>query len=99
MERVRSDDAEIFYQIRGSGPPIVLLHPFPCDHEFWNPVAGALDSRYRLILPDLRGHGGSEIGEGAALMQKQAGDVARVLDATGAREGAFGGGSIGRHIL
>src|ERR1700694_2421613 len=77
MERLRSDDAEIFYEIRGSGPPVVLLHPFPCHHEFWNPVAAALDSRYRLILPDLRGHGESEIGEGPALMQKHAGDVAR----------------------
>src|SRR5437667_12514321 len=99
MERVRSDDAEIFYQIRGSGPPVVLLHPFPCDHEFWNPVAGALDSRYRLILPDLRGHGDSEIGEGPALMQKHAGDVARLLDATGVGEAAFVGCSIGGYIL
>ena len=99
MERLRSDDAEIFYEIRGSGPPVVLLHPFPCDHEFWNPVAAALDSRYRLILPDLRGHGDSEIGEGPALMQKHASDVARVLDAAGVGKAAFVGCSIGGYIL
>jgi 3-oxoadipate enol-lactonase len=99
MERVRSDDGEIFYEIRGSGPPVVLLHPFPCHHEFWNPVAEALDSRYRLILPDLRGHGDSEIGEGPALMQKHAGDVARVLDAAGVAKAAFVGCSIGGYIL
>jgi pimeloyl-ACP methyl ester carboxylesterase len=99
MERVRNDDVEIFYEIRGSGPPVVLLHPFPCHHEFWNPVAEALDSRYRLILPDLRGHGDSEIGEGPALMQKHAGDVARVLDAAGVGKAAFVGCSIGGYIL
>src|SRR6202162_4142584 len=99
MERVRSDDVETFYEIRGSGPPVVLLHPFPCDHEFWNSVAGALDSRYRLILPDLRGHGDSEIGEGPALMQKHAGDISRVLEATGVGKGAFVGCSIGGYIL
>jgi len=99
MERVPSDDVEIFYEIRGSGPPVVLLHPFPCHHEFWNPVAEALDSRYRLILPDLRGHGDSEIGEGPALMQKHAGDVARVLDAAGVGKAAFVGCSIGGYIL
>ena len=99
MERVRSDDVEIFYEIRGSGPPVVLLHAFPCHHEFWNPVAEALDSRYRLILPDLRGHGDSEIGEGPALMQKHAGDVARVLDAAGVAKAAFVGCSIGGYIL
>ena len=99
MERVRSDDVEIFYEIRGSGPPVVLLHPFPCHHEFWNPVAGALDSRYRLILPDLRGHGDSEIGDGPALMQKHASDIARVLDAADAGKAAFIGCSIGGYIL
>jgi 3-oxoadipate enol-lactonase len=99
MERLRSDDAEIFYEIRGKGPPVVLLHPFPCHHEFWNPIAGALESRYRLILPDLRGHGESEIGEGPALMQKHAGDLARVLDAAGIGRAAFIGCSIGGYIL
>src|ERR1700676_467235 len=99
MERVRSDDAEIFYEIRGNGPPVVLLHPFPCDHEFWNPVAAALDSPYRLIPPDLRGTGDSEIGEGPALMQKHASDIARVLDVAGIGKAAFIGCSIGGYIL
>jgi|SRR5271163_905514 len=99
MESLRSDDAEIFYEVRGKGPPVVLLHPFPCHHEFWNPVAGALESRYRLILPDLRGHGESEIGEGPALMQKHARDVARVLDALDISKAAFIGCSIGGYIL
>jgi len=99
MECLRSDDAEIFYEIHGNGSPVVLLHPFPCHHEFWNPVAAALDSRYRLILPDLRGHGDSEIGEGPALMQKHASDVARVLDAAGIGKAAFIGCSIGGYVL
>jgi pimeloyl-ACP methyl ester carboxylesterase len=99
MERVRSDDAEIVYEIQGNGPPVVLLHPFPCHHEFWNPIAPALNSRYRLITPDLRGHGDSEIGEGPALMEKHARDVARVLDAAGAGKAAFIVCSIGGYIL
>jgi pimeloyl-ACP methyl ester carboxylesterase len=99
MERLRSDDAEIFYEIRGGGPPVVLLHPFPSHHEFWHPVALALESRYRLILPDLRGHGESEIGEGPALMRKHASDIARILDAVGVGKAAFVGCSIGGYIL
>jgi 3-oxoadipate enol-lactonase len=99
MERLRSGDAEIFYEIRGKGPPVVVLHPFPCNHEFWNPVATALDSRYRLILPDLRGHGDSDIGEGPALVAKHANDVARVLDAVGVGQAGFVGCSIGGYIL
>jgi pimeloyl-ACP methyl ester carboxylesterase len=99
MERLRSGDAEIFYEIRGDGPPVVLLHPFPCHREFWFPVAAAIESRYRLILPDLRGHGDSEVGEGPALMSKHAGDVARVLDAAGIGKATFVGCSIGGYIL
>jgi 3-oxoadipate enol-lactonase len=96
---LRSDDADIFYEIRGDGPPVVLLHPFPCNHEFWDPVAAALDSRYKLILPDLRGHGDSEVGEGPALMQKHAADIMRVLDATGAGQAAFVVCSIGGYVF
>jgi|SRR5208282_1933002 len=99
MKSLRSSDAEIFYEIRGSGPSAVLLHPFPCDHEFWHPVAAALESRYRLILPDLRGHGESEIGQGPALMQKYASDIARVLDAAGVGKATFVGCSIGGYVL
>ncbi|MGA2743750.1 MAG: alpha/beta fold hydrolase, partial [Candidatus Sulfotelmatobacter sp.] len=57
--RIRSGDAEIAYWILGDGPPVVLLHPFPVNHEFWLPVADVLSTRYRVILPDLRGHGES----------------------------------------
>ena len=99
MQRVRSDDAEIVYQIAGNGPPVVLLHPFPVHHEFWNPIVPVLSSRYRLILPDLRGHGDSEIGEGPATMSKHARDLARVLDAAGEAKAAFVGVSIGGYVL
>ena len=99
MQHLRSDDAEIAYEIRGNGPPVVLLHPFPSNHEFWYPTAAAFESGYRLILPDLRGHGDSEIGDGPALMQKHAGDIVRVLDAAGIGKAAFVGCSIGGYIL
>jgi len=99
IESLRSGDAEICYEIRGNGPPVVLLHPFPSHHEFWHPVSAALESRYRLILPDLRGHGDSEIGEGPAFMPKHASDLARVLDAAGVGKAVFIGCSIGGYIL
>jgi len=99
MQRLRSDDAEIVYEIMGEGPRVVLLHPFPAHHEFWHPVTAVLGVRYRLILPDLRGHGDSEVGEGPALMQKHASDIARVLDAVGVGKAAFVGCSIGGYIL
>lgn len=99
MRSLHSDDAEIFYEIQGSGPAVVLLHPFPAHHEFWRPVIPALESRYRLILPDLRGHGESEIGQGPALMAKHAADIARIMDAAGIGKAAFIVCSIGGYII
>jgi 3-oxoadipate enol-lactonase len=99
MHRLHSDDAEIFYEIQGSGPAVVLLHPFPAHHEFWLPVVPALESRYRLILPDLRGHGESGIGQGPAFMAKHAADIARVMDAADVGKAAFIVCSIGGYIV
>jgi len=99
MHSLRSSDAEIYFEIQGDGPPVVLLHPFPTHHEFWLPVIPALISRYRLILPDLRGHGESEIGQGPAVMAKHAADIARIMDAAGVGKAAFIVCSIGGYIV
>ena len=99
MERITSGDAEICFEIAGSGPPVVLLHPFPVCREFWLPVAELLSTRYRLIMPDLRGHGDSGLGAGPATMAKHAGDVARVTTAAGVDRAPIVGVSIGGYII
>jgi 3-oxoadipate enol-lactonase len=99
MAQIQSGDAEIFYQVLGNGAPVVLLHPFPVHHEFWLPVAQALQGRYRLILLDLRGHGASGIGEGPATMEKHAADIAHILDDAGVGRAVFVGVSIGGYVL
>ena len=97
--QVRSGDTEIHYQVLGSGPDVVLLHPFPAHRGVWMPVAEALASRYRLILPDLRGHGESQPGAGPATMSKHAADLARVCDDAGVTKAVFAGNSIGGYIV
>ena len=97
--RVKSGDAEIVYRSVGDGPTVVLLHPFPASHVFWLPVAEELSTRFRLILPDLRGHGDSDAGEGPATMEKHAADLARVMDDAGIGRAPIVGVSIGGYIL
>src|SRR5579863_8088130 len=99
MPQITSGDAEIFYEVLGDGAPVVLLHPFPANHEFWLPAAQAVISRYRVILPDLRGHGNSGVGEGPATMAKHAADIARVLDHEDVGRAPFVGVSIGGYAL
>jgi 3-oxoadipate enol-lactonase len=97
--RLSSDDAELFYTVMGDGPPVVLLHPFPANHKIWLPAAELLAGRYRLIIPDLRGHGQSGAGVGPATMQKHATDLLRLTEACGVGKGVFAGVSIGGYVL
>jgi len=97
--QVRSGDANIFYEVLGKGPDLVLLHPFPVNHHIWDPIAERLANYYRVILPDLRGHGGSEAGEGPATMTKHAGDVLRVCGDVGVERAVFCGNSIGGYVM
>lgn len=97
--QITSDVAEIFFDERGEGPPVVLLHPFPADHEIWSPVADALATQYRLILPDLRGLGRSEVGDGIATMERHAADIVRVCERAGVGRAVLAGNSIGGYIL
>jgi 3-oxoadipate enol-lactonase len=97
--RINSSDAEIVYFMLGDGPPVVLLHPFPVHHEFWTPVAAVLAARYRVVMPDLRGHGESEAGEGPATMEKHAADLVCVLDDADVGRAPMIGVSIGGYAL
>jgi len=99
LRQIKSDDAEIVYRTLGEGSPVILLHPFPANHEFWLPVAEALSTRYRLILPDMRGHGDSDVGDGPATVEKHAADIARVMDHAEIGRAPLVGVSIGGYAL
>jgi len=97
--RIHSADAGIEYTVLGSGPPLVLLHPFPAHHGIWMPVAQILSTRYRCVLPDLRGHGHSQPGLGPATMAKHAADIERICREEEIGKAVFAGSSIGGYIL
>jgi 3-oxoadipate enol-lactonase len=98
-----SNDAELFCTTAGEGPDqrpsLVLLHPTPCDHRFWLGAAEQLAGKYRVILPDLRGHGQSEAGNGPITIQKLGADLERLLDALQIHRALFAGCSIGGYTL
>lgn len=99
MKTIRSGEANIAYEVVGNGAPIVLLHPFPVHHGFWHPIAEALRDHYTLILPDLRGHGDSDAGNGPITMAKHTQDLAKVLNEEKIRRVPMAGVSIGGYAL
>ncbi len=52
-------DANLFYRLGGSGPPLLLLHGYPQTHVAWHRVAPRLMRDFTLVIPDLRGYGES----------------------------------------
>ena len=94
-----SGNIRLFYHALGNGPDLVLLHPTPVHHGFWLPVATSLATRYRVTLPDLRGHGQSDSGQGAINVSKLGEDIQRLLDAAGIGSAFFAGCSIGSYTL
>jgi len=94
-----SNDAQLSYSTVGQGPDLVLLHPTPCDHCFWLRAAESLSGKYRVILPDLRGHGQSEAGNGPITVAKLGADIERLLDVLGIHRALFAGCSIGGYAL
>jgi pimeloyl-ACP methyl ester carboxylesterase len=99
MPTLRIGDAQLFYEVTGTGPDLVLLHPFPLHHHFWDRLLDQLASRYRLILPDMRAHGDSEAGEGAVAMQKLADDLDHLCREFEITRAIFVGVSIGGYAL
>ena len=99
MPTFRSSDANLVYDVRGQGPDVVLLHPFPLNRNFWAQVSGHLSEQYRLIIPDIRAHGDSDLGEGAATMQKLSADLAALCREEKISRAYFVGVSIGGYLL
>ncbi len=99
MPTFRSGDAQLSYEVAGDGPDVVLLHPFPLNGHFWDSIVGQLSTRYRLILPDLRAHGCSELGEGPVTMQKLAEDLSELCRKERVGKAFFVGVSIGGYLL
>ena len=88
------------YDDNGPGPVVVLLHGFPFDRTMWSGQIGEVGGIYRLIIPDLRGHGQSVSPPDRIYpMDAMADDLIETLDALNIREKVvLGGLSMGGYI-
>lgn len=100
--RIAPEDGELTLHVRIGGPPgapaLVLLHSLGTSQAIWDAPAAALATSFRVIRPDLRGHGFSETTPGPYSMARLAGDVLALLDALGIASAHIGGISIGGMI-
>jgi len=83
------------YEERGTGSPVVLLHPFPFGRGIWSGLADVLAARHRVISVDARGFGESPLGENDYTIDDLADDLAALLDELGIARAAVLGESMG----
>jgi 3-oxoadipate enol-lactonase len=74
---------ELAVHRRGEGPPLVALHDLGQTGESMIDALSAVADEYRIIAPDLRGHGASPTPHGPWSIDDFASDVARLTAAAG----------------
>ncbi|VIO80947.1 AB hydrolase superfamily protein YdjP [Bradyrhizobium ivorense] len=100
MAKLSRSGAEIYYEVHGSGPPLILTHGYSSTSAMWQGQIDALSRRHTLVLWDMRGHGQSDYPDDPTAYSEQltVGDIAALLDAVGAEKAIVGGLSLGGYM-
>ncbi len=103
MSYAKLDGMQMYYEEHGTpgAPPLLLLHGFmrsgaDCDNQ-----VAAFGPSYRLLVPDLRGHGRTDNPGGPVAMNHRqfARDIIALCSVLGVARAAFCGGSTGAMLL
>ena len=82
----------------GRGEPVVLVHGLGDDHRAWRRVVAPLMLTRRVVLYDLRGHGGSPLGDADGSLAQLGADLIEVLDDAEIERATIAGFSLGGTI-
>ncbi len=79
---IEANEIKINYELSGieKGPVVVLSHSLACSMLMWTPQLAPLESAFRVIRYDTRGHGGSDAPPGAYTLAQLVDDVIGLLD-------------------
>jgi len=96
MTVAHNGEISIFFVDEGAGQPVLMIHGHTLDHRVFDDVVAALDGRgLRIIRPDLRGHGRSDVPPSGYHWSHHSADMAAVLEAAGVPRATVLGFSLG----
>src|SRR5882757_3555174 len=100
MPKINREGVNIYYEVHGSGPPLLLTHGYSSTLAMWQSQIAALSDHHKLVLWDMRGHGRSDYpGDPAAYSEAlTVADMAALLDQVGAGKAIIGGLSLGGYM-
>ncbi len=80
MPKIQANGIELFYNISGTGEPLLLLAGFACDNSYWSLMMPHLTNKYQVIRVDNRGVGRSSTPTNPYSIKQMAKDVAALLE-------------------
>lgn len=95
MERQSNNGAKLFYRDQGEGTPLVLLHGWSMSGRFFDRQLDPLSERFRVVVPDFRGHGESEKALSGHTVDQYARDIADLMDELDIEQPVLLGWSMG----
>src|SRR4051794_24702391 len=98
MPKIPANGIDIYYEVKGSGEPLLLIAGFACDATIWSLVGSRLTSQYQVIAFDNRGVGRSSAPDRPYSIAEMAEDAAALLDQLGIRSAHVAGHSMGGQI-
>ena len=100
MPKLNRDGVNIYYEVHGEGPPILLSHGFSATSQMWRGQVAPFSKHCKLITWDMRGHGQSDYPQDPAAYSEAAtvADMAAILDAVGEPSAIIGGLSLGGYM-
>lgn len=100
MATLNRNGVNLYYEVVGEGPAILLTHGFGASSSMWRGQMDAFRDRYRIIAWDMRGHGNTDSPEDPDEYSEPAtlADIAAILDACGVESAIVGGLSLGGYM-
>src|SRR3978361_1513259 len=100
MPKLNRSGVNIYYEVHGAGPPLLLTHGYSSTSGMWQGQIEALSKHHKLILWDMRGHGQSDYPDDPLAYSEvlTVADMAALLAAVGAGHAIVGGLSLGGYM-
>lgn len=95
MAKILANGAEFYYELHGSGVPVVLIAGYGCDYIFWQPIVDELSHRYQVLIFDNRACGQTKDAGVELSANLMAADVAAICEQLDLKQPHIVGHSMG----